>query len=104
MYKQYYNKLIYKNITGYLAVTDINKKVITINRQVKLNKIEKYIVIAHECAHIILKSLSHSLLWEKIFFKLLQDIKKKYKKEFNTIYINLINKYRYNKHGVYCEI
>ena len=100
MYSKYYNKIIYRDIEGYLAVTDITKKLIALNSKIKFTKIEKEIIIAHECAHILLKSFSHSLVWQTVFFDLLKKLKKQYGKDFDKTYINLIKKYNYSEDGI----
>ena len=86
---------------NYLAVTDIGKRTIYLNSDIKkFSEIAKEIIVAHECAHIIIETLEHNILWEKVFFDLVNQLRKKHlKKEFNKRLIKLLTTFPYKKNG-----
>ena len=99
--KKYYTSLEYKVMGNYLAVTSISRRTICLNSSVeRFSDIAKEIIVAHECAHIIIKTLEHILLWEKTFFDLVRQLREQHQQvEFNKILIKLLTMFPHKKNG-----
>lgn len=99
--RKYIRRIEYKSLNDYLAVTDIKKRIVYLNKNIAhFSQQAKDIIIAHECAHIIVKTLSHNYVWEKVFFDLIQQIKRRYEdKKFNKVYVRLLTEFAYKRNG-----
>lgn len=100
--QRYISKIEYKTLSNYLAVTDVRKKRIYINSRIKhFSNIAINIIIAHEVAHIIMKTAKHHYVWEDIFFMLITKLRRvqKDKEQFDEIYIRLLARFPHKKNG-----
>lgn len=102
IFGKYIDKIEYKTLSNYLAVTDVRRKHIYVNTRIKhFSNTAKNIIIAHECAHILMRTASHGYAWEDVFFILITKLRKvqKDKAKFDEIYIRLLTRFPHKKNG-----
>ena len=100
--QRYVDHIEYKTLSNYLAVTDVKRKIIYVNTRIKhFSDIAKNIIIAHECAHIIMRTAGHCYAWEDVFFILITKLRKvqKNKPQFDEVYIKLLARFPHKKNG-----
>lgn len=100
--QKYVDHIEYKVLSNYLAVTDVKRKIIYVNTRIKhFSDTAKSIIIAHECAHIIMRTAAHCYTWEDVFFILITKLRKvqKNKAQFDEVYIKLLARFPHKKNG-----
>lgn len=100
--QRYVKHIEYRELANYFAVTDTRRGIIYINTKIKhFSNTAKNIVVAHECAHILLRTVSHCYDWEDVFFILVTKLRsvQKNKQQFDEVYIRMLARFPHKKNG-----
>ena len=100
--QRYIEHIEYRELSNYFAVTDAKRRIIYVNTKIKhFSNTAKNIIIAHECAHIIMRTTAHCYDWEDVFFILITKLRsvQKNKQQFDEVYIQLLARFPHKKNG-----